>query len=69
MNRTEIATLLETLPLDIEQIAAADVKAKVMVLLNLVETLVAENEKLRDEQQKLQDEINRLKERAGEAED
>ena len=43
MNRTEIGTLLETLQLDLELIEAADVKASVVVLLNLVETLAAEN--------------------------
>ena len=53
MNRTEIATVFETLPLDIERIETADVKASVVVLLNLVETLAAENEKLKEEQQKL----------------
>jgi cell division protein FtsB len=68
MNRTEIATVLETLPLDLERIAAADVKASVVVLLNLVETLAAENEKLREEQQKLKDEINRLKGEQGKPE-
>lgn len=68
MNRTEIATVLETLQLDIELIEAADVKASVVVLLNLVETLAAENEKLREEQQKLKDEINRLKGEQGKPE-
>ena len=68
MNRTEIGTLLETLQLDIELIEAADVKASVVVLLNLVETLAAENEKLREEQQKLKDEINRLKGEQGKPE-
>ena len=68
MNRTEIATFLETLQLDIERIEAADVKASVVVLLNRVETLVAENEKLKEEQQKLKDEINRLKGEQGKPE-
>jgi cell division protein FtsB len=61
MNRTEIATVLETLQLDIELIEAADVKASVVVLLNLVETLVSENDKLKEDQQQLKDEINRWK--------
>jgi cell division protein FtsB len=68
MNRTEITTLLETLPLDLELIEAADVKASVVVLLNLVETLVSENEQLREEQQQLKDEINRLKGEQGKPE-
>lgn len=68
MNRTEIATVFETLPLDIERIETADVKASVVVLLNLVETLAAENEKLKEEQQKLKDEINRLKGEQGKPE-
>lgn len=68
MNRTEITTVLETLPLDIELMEAADVKTSVVVLLNLVETLAAENEKLREEQQKLKDEINRLKGERGQPE-
>ncbi len=68
MNRTEIATVLETLPLDLERIEATDVKASVVVLLNLVETLAAENDKLREEQQKLKDEINRLKGEQGQPE-
>lgn len=68
MNRTELGTVLETLQPDIELIEAADVKAIVVVLLNLVETLGAENEKLREEQQKLKDEINRLKGEQGKPE-
>ncbi len=68
MNRTEIATVLETLQLDLERIEAADVKASVVVLLNRVETLGAENDKLREEQQKLKDEINRLKGEQGKPE-
>ncbi len=68
MNRTELGTVLETLQPDIELIEAADVKASVVVLLNLVETLGAENEKLREEQQKLKDEINRLKGEQGKPE-
>ncbi len=68
MNRTEIATILESRRLDIEQIEDADVKATVVVLLNLVETLASENEKLKEEQQKLKDEINRLKGEQGKPE-
>ncbi len=68
MNRTEIATILETLSLDPERIEAPDVKAGVVVLLNPVETLAAENEKLREEHQKLKDEINRLKGEQGKPE-
>ena len=68
MNRTEIAAILEPLRLDIELIETADIKASVLVLLNLVETLGAENEQLREEQQKLKDEINRLKGEQGKPE-
>ena len=45
-----------------------DVKASVVALLNLVETLVAENDKLKEEQQKLKDEISRLKGEQGQPE-
>jgi hypothetical protein len=68
MNRTEMTTFLETLQLDIERMEAADVKASVVALLNLVETLVAENDKLKEEQQKLKDEISRLKGEQGQPE-
>lgn len=68
MNRAEIATILESQRLDIEQIEDATVKASVVMLLNLVETLASENEKLREEQQKLKDEINRLKGEQGKPE-
>ena len=61
MNRSEITTLLEHLRLDLESLEVPEVKASVVVLLNLVETLASENETLRAEQQRLKDEINRLK--------
>ena len=62
MNRSEIPPLLEHLRLDLESLEAPEVKASVVVLLNLVEALASENETLRAEQQRLKDEINRLKE-------
>ena len=68
MNRSEITTLLEHLRLDLESLEAPEVKASVVVLLNLVETLASENETLRAEQQRLKDEINRLKGEQGKPE-
>jgi len=61
MNSTEIFKILENINVSIEQIEPNNVKESFAVLLNLVETLVADNEKLKDENQKLFDEINRLK--------
>lgn len=68
MNRSEITPLLEHLRLDLESLEAPEVKASVVVLLNLVETLASENETLRAEQQRLKDEINRLKGEQGKPE-
>ncbi len=68
MNLTEIGVILKDLHLDTEHIEDAKVKASVVVLLNLVETLASENEKLREAQQELKDEINRLKGEQGKPE-
>ena len=68
MNRSEISTLLEQFRLDLESLEALEVKATVVVLLSLVETLASENETLRAEQQRLKDEINRLKGEQGKPE-
>ena len=68
MNRSEIPPLLEHLRLDLESLEAPEVKASVVVLLNLVEALASENETLRAEQQRLKDEINRLKGEQGKPE-
>ncbi len=68
MNLTEIGVILKDLHLDTEHIEDAKVKAGVVVLLNLVEMLASENEKLREAQQELKDEINRLKGEQGKPE-
>ncbi len=59
--RNKLAAALGPLQTDLTAIADAELKATVSGLLNLVETLSAEYEALREENQLLNDEINRLK--------
>ena len=60
-TRNKLAAALNALQTDVTAIADAELKATVSGLLNLVETLHAENEALREETQQLNNEINRLK--------
>jgi len=61
MNRTELQTTLEALSQEIDLIADEKIKSIQKTLLNLLEAVVSDNDKLRDENQKLRDENNRLK--------
>ncbi len=67
-TRNKLAAALNALQTDVTAIADAELKATVSGLLNLVETLHAENEALREETQQLNDEINRLKGEQGKPE-
>ena len=61
MNRSDITKVLEKIIQDIEEISDGHVKSIQKTLLNLIEILLDDNEKLRAENQQLRDEINRLK--------
>ena len=58
---TEISKILKSIEPSLEQIEDQSTKEAVYVLLNLVETSVAEINRLREDIQKLRDENNRLK--------
>ena len=61
MDRTQIVKVLESVAGDIEAIEDEKIKAIQKTLLNLIELLLTENERLQKENQQLRDEINRLK--------
>lgn len=61
MNRREIEKIVADLSGDIDSIADEKVKTVQKTLLNLIEYLMTENDKLREENQRLRDENNRLK--------
>jgi len=61
MKRSDMTNLLEKVTDKVNAIVDDEVKDVLKSLLNLVEHLVAENDKLRDENQNLRDENNRLK--------
>lgn len=61
MNTREISDTLTGLQQAIESIADPDAAQIISILLNLIERLSADNEKLRKENQSLKDELNKLK--------
>jgi transposase-like protein len=61
MNRTELQKIVTNLTQDIELITDEKNRVILKILLNLIEQLTSENDKLQEENQKLRDEINRLK--------
>jgi len=61
MTPLEIKAVLNEIHIEVGKIRNADEKAVIIKLLNLVETLVSENEQYIKEIQQLKDEINRLK--------
>ena len=61
MNRTELQKIVTDLTQDIELITDEKTRSILKILLNLIELVTSENDKLREENQKLRDEINRLK--------
>jgi len=61
MKRTELKNILDNLSKEINAITDEKIKSIQKTLLNLIEVLVDENDKLRAENQKLKDEINHLK--------
>jgi hypothetical protein len=61
MNRTELQKIVTNLTQDIELITDEKNRAILKILLNLIEHLASENDKLQNENQKLRDENNRLK--------
>jgi len=61
MNTTTISAILEAIEPIFNQIENPSLKEASFVLLNIVESSVAETIKLRNENQSLKDEINRLK--------
>ena len=61
MNKQTIQKSLNTVSAVLEKITDPEVRAAFELLFNLVETLVEENETLRETNQKLNDEINHLK--------
>jgi hypothetical protein len=61
MKRSEICQTVEQIRLDLASVNDPQVKQGFVVLLNLVEGLVVENEKLREENEQLREENRRLK--------
>lgn len=61
MNRSDITKELGKITQDIELISDEQTKSTQKILLNLIEMLLDDNEKLRVENQQLRDEVNRLK--------
>jgi hypothetical protein len=61
MGRNEIQTLLESIRPQLSNISDPDLKTAIETLLNMIEFLYSENQKLRNEIQSLRDENNRLK--------
>ncbi|MCD4845317.1 MAG: hypothetical protein K8R25_12605, partial [Methanosarcinales archaeon] len=61
MNSKTISQQLESLNINIDEISDKQVSQAIHVLLQLIEGLYLENEKLKTENQKLRDEINLLK--------
>jgi hypothetical protein len=61
MNLNDIKNILRNLHINIDEIISPKIKAIVIKLQNLIESLAKDNQKLKDENQKLKDEINLLK--------
>ncbi len=61
MNLNDIKNILRNLHINIDEIISPQIKAIVIKLQNLIESLSKDNQKLKDENQKLKDEINLLK--------
>jgi Transposase IS66 family len=61
MHYTEIRRTVANLTQEIESVADERIKSIQKTLLNLLELVIADNEKLRSENKKLKDEISRLK--------
>lgn len=61
MSYTEIKKTVADLVQEIESVADERIRSIQKTLLNLLELVIADNEKLRSENQKLKDEISRLK--------
>ncbi len=68
MNTEDITKVLEIIQPDIDKIEYPAAKKAVSVLLNLLEGLASDNDRLKQENQKLNDEINRLKGEEGKPE-
>ena len=61
MKRSEISRTIDELDVDPESIADLEVKQSLVTLLNLVERLAMENQRLQEEVKQLREEIRRLK--------
>lgn len=61
MNRSQVTEIITHINPTIDAITDDNIKSVFKVLLNVIETLVSDNDKLREENQKLRDENNRLK--------
>jgi len=61
MSRNDIQNILDPLSDKMDAIVDEDIKSIFKTLLNVIEVLVAENDRLRGENQKLRDENNHLK--------